>query len=110
MKFFSCLYPQKTGVSKNVQNYKKSAVCPKPKSLKNTKFDVVHYPRKPMISIPFSPFQIIPFFVQMWGKNHRFGQKPNDFRPNVDQNTHFWTKTQILLGNHNSANKSRVVS
>ena len=22
-------------------------------------------------------------FVQMWGKNHRFGRKQSDFRPNV---------------------------
>ena len=38
-------------------------------------------------------------FVQMWGKNHRFGQKLNDFRLNVGQNTHFWTKPQNI-NNH----------
>ena len=26
---------------------------------------------------------VMVIFVQMWGKNHRFGQKPTSFRPNV---------------------------
>ena len=38
MKFFSNLYPQKSGVSKNVQNYKKSPICQKPETLKNPNF------------------------------------------------------------------------
>ena len=38
MKFFSRLYPLKMGESKNVQNYKKTPICPKVKTLKNYNF------------------------------------------------------------------------
>ncbi len=39
MKFFSHLYPQKSGVSKNVQNYKKTAVHQKVQTLKKHNSD-----------------------------------------------------------------------
>ncbi len=39
MKFFSRLFPLNSGMSKNVQNYKKMPIYPKFKTLKNYNFN-----------------------------------------------------------------------
>ena len=96
MKFFSQKYPQKWEVSKNVQNYKKTPIYQKTKTLKNYNFNriilLMTHQNKPM----FAPFIFLLqkqhissksgvknldldksryIFVQKWVKNHRFGQK-----------------------------------
>ena len=69
MRFISRLFPSKKGVSKNVQNYKKSPIYQKPETLKNYNFTpVIHYEK-------------------LWenDKDKRMMSeiKNNDFRPNV---------------------------
>ena len=60
MRFISQLYPLKTRVSKNVQNYKKSSIHQKPETLKNYNFTpCFHYKKN-------SVFYILSV-ISVWG-------------------------------------------
>ena len=52
MRFFSSLYRLKKVVSKNVQNYKKSPICQKVKTLKNFNFIPSFHPKNGMLEAP----------------------------------------------------------
>ena len=67
------------GVSKNVQNYKKSAIYQKPKTLKNYNFNPVFPLGKAIGKNPVFPvlelIEETTIFVQKWGEKYGFGQK-----------------------------------
>jgi len=79
MRFFSSLYRLKKVVSKNVQNYKKSPICQKVKTLKNYNFNPLFPPQKRDIrSASFSMVQ------------NKF------FSPNSGLKVQIWTKNELL--------------
>jgi hypothetical protein len=79
MRFFSSLYRLKKVVSKNVQNYKKSPICQKVKTLKNFNFIPSFHPQKRDIrSASFSMVQ------------NKF------FSPNAGLKVQIWTKNELV--------------
>ena len=67
MRFFSSLYRLKKVVSKNVQNYKKSPICQKVKTLKNFNFIPSFHPQNGIFEAPVFQWFKTSFFLQMRG-------------------------------------------